>query len=237
MKAPWTILALPWLLAGLLLAAGPAAPPRMHWADDSSGRPFSKDPSVVRFGDRYLMYYSLPPSPAAAGASASPPAIICSTGSGSGPSAGPGLRPARVGRPRRLGARRQGAPVLPDLRQRPQGCHLPRLVEGWPDLHRNPENPVFAPTGDWTAGRAIDAEVHPVGDRLFLWFATRDPKMEIQMLGSPPPARLGLRARPMAATDRRPGAPTRVAVGNQVHRGAVGDGARRQAVDVLRRRL
>lgn len=48
---------------------------------------------------------------------------------------------------------------------------------------RNPDNPIFAPTGDWTVGRAIDAEVFPVGDRLFLYFATRDPKMEIQMLG------------------------------------------------------
>lgn len=48
---------------------------------------------------------------------------------------------------------------------------------------RNPENPVFAPTGSWTSGRAIDAEVFPVGDRLFLWFATRDPAMKVQMQG------------------------------------------------------
>jgi hypothetical protein len=37
-----------------------AARPAMHWADDASGRPFSKDPSVIYFGGRYLMYYSLP---------------------------------------------------------------------------------------------------------------------------------------------------------------------------------
>jgi predicted GH43/DUF377 family glycosyl hydrolase len=48
---------------------------------------------------------------------------------------------------------------------------------------RNPGNPVFAPTGAWTVGRAIDAEVFPVGDRLFLWFATRDPAMKVQMIG------------------------------------------------------
>lgn len=29
------------------------------------------------------------------------------------------------------------------------------------DLVPNPENPIFAPSGDWTAGRAIDAEVLP----------------------------------------------------------------------------
>jgi hypothetical protein len=34
----------------------------MHWADASNGRPFSKDPSVIRFGNAYLLYYSLPPA-------------------------------------------------------------------------------------------------------------------------------------------------------------------------------
>jgi hypothetical protein len=48
---------------------------------------------------------------------------------------------------------------------------------------RNPENPIFAPTGAWTAGRAIDADVIPFGDRLLLYFATRDPQMKTQMLG------------------------------------------------------
>ena len=38
-----------------------AAPPRMHFADTASGRPFSKDPAVVKFLDRYWLYYSLPP--------------------------------------------------------------------------------------------------------------------------------------------------------------------------------
>ena len=30
----------------------------MMYADSSSGRPFSKDPAVVRFGGRYLLYHS-----------------------------------------------------------------------------------------------------------------------------------------------------------------------------------
>ncbi len=34
--------------------------PEMLWADASNGRPFSKDPSVIRFGEGYLLYYSLP---------------------------------------------------------------------------------------------------------------------------------------------------------------------------------
>ena len=40
----------------------PAAEPMMKWADSSRlGRPLSKDPNVIEFGGRYLMYFSLPP--------------------------------------------------------------------------------------------------------------------------------------------------------------------------------
>ena len=38
--------------------------PEMKWADSSRlGRPFAKDPSVIKFGGRYLMYFSLPGEP------------------------------------------------------------------------------------------------------------------------------------------------------------------------------
>jgi hypothetical protein len=48
---------------------------------------------------------------------------------------------------------------------------------------RHPSNPIFSPCGAWTNGRAIDADVLPVGDRLWLYFATRDPSGTIQELG------------------------------------------------------
>lgn len=44
-------------------------------------------------------------------------------------------------------------------------------------------NPIIQPTGDWNIGRAIDADVTVFHDRLYLYWATRDPKGEIQMLG------------------------------------------------------
>ncbi|MEA3211557.1 MAG: hypothetical protein QOE70_4614 [Chthoniobacter sp.] len=64
-----------FLLAVVLLATqavlhaadiqrGPAVlkPMLFKWADNTRlGQPFSKDPSVIRFGGRYLMYFSLPP--------------------------------------------------------------------------------------------------------------------------------------------------------------------------------
>ena len=44
-------------------------------------------------------------------------------------------------------------------------------------------NPVYRPTNDWCIGRAIDADVCIFKDKLFLYIATRDHKMEVQKLG------------------------------------------------------
>lgn len=44
-------------------------------------------------------------------------------------------------------------------------------------------NPVFAPSKDWCAGRAIDADVVAFRGKLFLYFATRDCAMKVQQLG------------------------------------------------------
>lgn len=51
------------------------------------------------------------------------------------------------------------------------------------NFSRDPSNPIFSPTGNWTNGRAIDAEVYAYGNRYFLYFATRDPLGIKQMQG------------------------------------------------------
>ena len=48
---------------------------------------------------------------------------------------------------------------------------------------RDETNPVVIPEGDWNVHRAIDADVAVFGDELFLYWATRDQEMKIQMLG------------------------------------------------------
>ena len=167
-------------------AAAEATPPELHWADASRGRPFSKDPSVIRFGNRYLMYYSLPP-----------PADR-STGWSIGIAESDDLLnwqvTGHVGPAQDCDRRGLAAPAAWVHESR---VHLfyqtygngPKdaICHAWSDdgvnFQRNPENPIFAPTGEWTVGRAIDAEVFPIGDRLFLYFATRDPAMKIQMVG------------------------------------------------------
>ena len=174
-------------VGGAAMPAAMVPPPFMHWADTASGRPFSKDPSVIRFGGRYLMYYSLP---GAVGAAMQ------------GWSVG-------IAESQNLIDWKKLGEVLPAQECDKKGLAAPAtwvhdgkvhlfyqtygngkkdaICHAWStngmDFVRNPENPIFAPTGNWTAGRAIDAEVVPIGEKLFLYFATRDPQMKTQMLG------------------------------------------------------
>jgi predicted GH43/DUF377 family glycosyl hydrolase len=172
-------------------ATGPALP-TMHWADTSRGRPFAKDPSVIRHGSRYLMYYSIPPAaqkiPAESWAAGWCVGIAESRDLDHWSKLGE-LRPEQECDRRGLCA--AGAIVLRGkvhlFYQTYGNGPKDAICHAWSDdgvtFTRNPTNPVFAPHGAWTAGRAIDAEAVPVGDRLLLYFATRDPAMKVQMLG------------------------------------------------------
>ena len=51
------------------------------------------------------------------------------------------------------------------------------------NFSKDETNPVFHPTSDWCAGRAIDADAAVFHGRLFLYFATRDHAMKIQKVG------------------------------------------------------
>ncbi|MBI5693545.1 MAG: family 43 glycosylhydrolase [Verrucomicrobia bacterium] len=160
----------------------------MRWADTSRGRPFSKDPSVIRFRDRYLLYYSIPP--------------FGDKRAGDGWAIG-------VAESRDLTTWRKVGELPPEQDCERKGLCAPgawvhagrvhlfyqtygngpkdAICHAWSDdgvtFTRDPTNPIFSPHGAWTAGRAIDAEVFPVGDRLLLYFATRDPAMKVQMVG------------------------------------------------------
>jgi hypothetical protein len=47
------------LTASALRAEPPSTPAMMYGDSDRLGRPFAKDPSVIRFDNRYLLYYSM----------------------------------------------------------------------------------------------------------------------------------------------------------------------------------
>jgi len=171
-----------------VLAADGFATPKMYWADSSrTGVPYAKDPSVIKFGGRYLMYFSLPPAK-----DKSVPA---------GWAVG-------IAESRNLTEWKRIGELLPGQECDKKGLAAPaaRVLNGKVHLFyqtygngpkdaichavsddgikfvRDVSNPVFHPAGGWTSGRAIDADVIEYGDRLLLFCATRDPGMKIQML-------------------------------------------------------
>ena len=160
----------------------------MLFADSSHGRPFSKDPAVVRFAGKYWLYYSLPPHNDgrkpdgwSIGVATSPDLehweIVGSIGPEDELEANGLCAP--------------GAIVLDGLvhlfyqtyGNGPKDAICHAISPDGLNFTRNPGNPIFRPSGDWNVGRAIDADVIVDGERLLLYFATRDPQMKDQMLG------------------------------------------------------
>ena len=162
--------------------------PRMFFGDATRhGRPFAKDPSVLRLGESYLMYYSMAPSTN---------------------SAAPKGWAIGIAESRDLTQWNKVGEILPE-----QACEQNGLVNGKglllggkvhlfynsygngrndalchatsdDGLHfaRNPSNPILRPTGTWTSGRAIDCDAFEFAGKLWLIYATRDPSMRTQML-------------------------------------------------------
>jgi len=189
MKSRFAIL----LIALTSLPAVAEADAVMKWADTTRlGRPFSKDPSVIRFNDRYLMYFSLPPFDAKLAPTNAPKGwsigIAESKDLTSWKKIGE-LGPEQACDKNGLCA--PGALVLEGRVHlfyqtygngpRDAVCHA--VSTNGVTFMREPQNPVFRPQGAWTSGRAIDAEAHAFNGKLLLYFATRDPSMTTQMVG------------------------------------------------------
>ena len=159
----------------------------MYFADTTRGKNYAKDPAVVFFGGRYLMYYSVPPwgdgrphdgwvIGVAESRDLDNWTKICDL--------------PRLTALEENGFCAPGAIVLDGtvhLFYQTYGnganeaiCHA--VSRDGIRFTPNETNPVFHPAGDWTCGRAIDADVIPFRGRLWLYVATRDPKMEIQKL-------------------------------------------------------
>lgn len=159
----------------------------MKFADTSRGKAFSKDPTVIWFKDRYLMYYSVPPY----GDGRTPDGWY--TGLAESHDLNYWRKVADIQPPSELEHKGFCAPcamVKDDV------IHLfYQTYGGWRNdaiahatstdgIHftADPSSPIFKPTGDWTCGRAIDADVIPWNGQLMLYCATRDPEMKIQKL-------------------------------------------------------
>lgn len=176
------------VLLVLLTGSSRAGAYEFIYGDDTrTGTRFAKDPVIVHHGGRYLMYYSIPPHRSSDW-----------EGWNIGIAESDDLRQWK-----RIGEITPGAEYeakglcAPGAIVRGDTIHLfyqtygggPKdaICHAWSTdgltFHRNPTNPIFRPSGAWTCGRAIDAEVVAFRDRYFLYFASRDPQFERQILG------------------------------------------------------
>ncbi|MCX8497310.1 MAG: family 43 glycosylhydrolase [Akkermansiaceae bacterium] len=159
----------------------------MMYGDRSpNGHCKTKDPSVVRFKGQYFLYYSVPMGEGLGGwrvAIATSADLLTwrkvLTMEPEHPSEANGFcAPGAIV----LGNRVHLFYQTYGNREKDAICHA------WSDdgVHftREPSNPIFHPQGDWTCGRAIDAEVIAYGDRLLMYFASRDPSYDVQLLGA-----------------------------------------------------
>ena len=167
----------------------PAGIPAMYFGDSTTvGRPYSKDPSVVSFGGRYLLYYSLPGKGDPGGMGGWSIGIAESKDLTHWTRVGD-LQPAQEVDKKGLCA--PGAIVLDGkvhlFYQSYGNGPKDAICHAWSEdgihFQRDPGNPIFRPKGAWSVGRAIDAEAFTFGGKLYLYYATRDPGMKIQQIG------------------------------------------------------
>lgn len=181
------LVAVTGLLVSVCAAGDEPARPRVCFADTVSGRPFSKDPAVVKFQGRYLLYYSLPPY-------ADKPTKGWSIGIAASSDL---VDWKKIGELANDGPVEQNGFCAPGAIVLRGQVHLfyqtygngPRdaICHAWSEdgirFTRNSTNPIFHPTGEWNCGRAIDADVIEHEGRLLLYWATRDPAFKVQMQG------------------------------------------------------
>lgn len=195
------------LVAAIFLAACAHEPGQvvleplpMQYGDTSrSSIPFAKDPTVIRLGDEYLMYYSVTAFAPDTLPGNTPP-ILTGWHTGIARSADLvkwtrvcdlDLRDTRNNKV--FGA------VAPCVKVLGGEIHLFYQM-GWEGTEgmsniwhavstdgfsfvNTCDRPVFIPDTDWSIKRSIDAEVYQVSDRLVLLFATRDKSATYQIIG------------------------------------------------------
>lgn len=155
------------------------------------GRPFSKDPCVIKWQGRYLMYYS-----------------VCEYA--------PELKPDNAADGWAIGIAESSdlvnwskvGEIVGEQECERSGIVNGRVIELDGALHlfyntygnwendaichatsidgliwkRDETNPILRAAGDWNCGRAIDLDVLEHDGKLMMYFATRDPSMKVQMI-------------------------------------------------------
>jgi len=160
----------------------------MYFADTSRGRPFAKDPAVVRLGDEYLLYYSLLPYGDGRQRDGWAIGIAVSRDLTDWQKVGEllpadGVEVNGICAPGAMVRDGQVHLFYQTYGNGPRDAICHAVSADGLTFQRDPSNPIFRPSGGWNCGRAIDADVIPWKDRLLLFYATRDPAFRVQMVG------------------------------------------------------
>ena len=157
--------------------------PKMRWAPVD----FAKDPTVVRFKGTYYMYFSIPPQEKDGGKYGWTVGIAQSDDLTNWEFITNLLPEQEV---TKKGFCAPCARVFNDkvyLFYQSYGTGAKDSIcasvsDDGVHFKPNLKNPVFRPQGDWTNGRAIDADLILFKGKFFLYAATRDPEGKIQKL-------------------------------------------------------
>lgn len=165
----------------------------MMYADCSRlGIPYSKDPHVVFFKGRYLMYFSIPPyakkdkvtwSGWVIGVAESSNLIEWKKIGEILPSANAPYEKKGICAPGAIVRDGKVHLFYQTYGNGPKDAICHAVSDNGITFERNKTNPIFSPDGNWNNGRAIDAEVVLFKGKYFLYYATRDPKGKIQLQG------------------------------------------------------
>lgn len=178
---------IPLLLTGCVQKQARKIQGKMMYADVTRrGKPWSKNPFVIKFEGRYLMYSSILP---AEGSRAREIEITESHDLINWKNVGvlkieEEYEKNGISAPCALVIKGKVHVFYQSYGNGKNDaiCHAVS-DDGITHFKRNLTNPVFRPDGAWNCGRAIDAEVFLYKGKFFLYFATRDPEMKIQFQG------------------------------------------------------
>lgn len=171
--------------------------PRMYFSDYSRlknqegvAQPFAKDPHVIKFNNRYLMYYSIPGAQKqdtwsgwGIGVAESENLYDWNKIGEINPLSGAEYEKKGICAPSAIVIRGKvhlfyqtyGNGVNDAI------CHA--VSDDGIHFNRNSTNPIFRASGDWNGGRAIDAEIFKFKGKYLLYFATRDKQYRRQIMG------------------------------------------------------
>ncbi len=161
----------------------------MKFASKLSGHEFAKDPAVVKFKDKYWMYYTIIDD----ARNKEPNDYYLAIGIAVSKDLNNWQEIGKISPSpdhENNGIAAPAAIVIDNvihLFYQTYGnaandaiCHA-TSIDGV-NFNRNATNPIWNPAGDWNNGRAIDADVVIHNDKLFLYVASRDPSGTIQLL-------------------------------------------------------